>query len=74
MKAALANTKDWTPNFSIRDTVILLRPHLWSGCPGEVESIKTDRQIYYLLICGKEGAEFHTEAKEQYMKEHNPFE
>jgi len=52
--------KSSVPNFSVGSPVLILRPHLWGGCAGEVESVKDG--VHLIKIAGKDGATFHAEA------------
>ena len=47
------------PRFTAGEPVVILRPHLWSGCVGEVVSEKDG--IHRVKINGKDKAFFHTD-------------
>lgn len=47
------------PNLGVGMRVSIMRPHLWSGCYGEV--MKVDGVKHLVKVFGKDGAVFHTE-------------
>lgn len=57
-KSTEASRKD-LPKFDVGWPVVILRPHLWSGCAGEVIS-ETDG-IHRVKIPGRDNSYFHTD-------------
>lgn len=48
------------PIFPVGSDVLIKRPHLWSGCQGEV--VRVTDGIHLVKIAGKHDGFFHTEA------------
>ena len=49
------------PVFPVGTIVEIVRPHLWSGCTGEVVAASSDG-IHRIKIAGKDGQTFQSEA------------
>lgn len=47
------------PRFAVGEPVIIIRPHLWSGCTGEV--ISEMGGVHRVKIAGKDKAFFRTD-------------
>lgn len=48
--------------------VLILRPHLWSGAAGVVESYNEVTTLHRILIHGKDGANFHADCTAEVLK------
>ena len=43
------------PSFPVGSQIVIIRPHLWSGCVGFVDHVD-DRQMHRIRIQGKNGS------------------
>ena len=57
------------PDLLVGTRVSIMRPHLWSGCYGEV--VKVSDAKHTIKIFGKDGASFHTEAYATHLIQEN---
>lgn len=48
------------PDFPVGSPILLVRPHLWSGCAGVVERVTDHKHL--VRIAGKNNAVFHAES------------
>lgn len=50
------------PPFAVGAAIEIVRPHLWCGCQGIVESYNSATTKHLVKIAGKNGETFHAEA------------
>ncbi len=50
------------PPFGIGDAVLIVRPNLWHGASGEIESYNPETTLHVVKIKGKNGETFRGEA------------
>ena len=56
------------PPIPVGTKVLIIRPHLWSGCVAKVEKYNPETTLHYLKVQGKEGVIFHTEARAEDLR------
>lgn len=52
--------KDAGETFEVGTPIVVLRPSLWSGAVGVVESVN-EFNVHRVVIAGKDGATFHAD-------------
>jgi len=60
--------KSKSPPFEIGDQVLVLKPCLWSGASGEVESYNPETTLHTIRMRGKNGETFRGEATSECLK------
>ena len=67
-KTIASQKKCELPPIPVGTKVLIIRPHLWSGCVAKVEKYNPETTLHYLKVQGKEGVIFHTEATAEHLR------